>query len=46
MELEEEPLLIDTGVKVVEEEKKVEFEADRIITEKASAGKEIQLSAD
>ncbi len=45
IEIEEEPMLIDTGIKIAEEEKKIE--EDSSISEKvAPGGKEIQLSAD
>jgi hypothetical protein len=43
---EEEPLLIDSGIKIEEEEKKSANEEDAQSIEKPAAAKEIHLSAD
>ena len=43
---EEEPLLIDSGIKIEEEEKKSANEEDAQVIEKPAAAKEIHLSAD
>jgi hypothetical protein len=43
---EEEPLLIDSGIKIEEEEKKSANEEDAQAIEKPASAKEIHLSAD
>ena len=43
---EEEPLLIDSGIKIEEEEKKSANDEDSQAIEKPAAAKEIHLSAD